>query len=178
MSADLEQVFSQNQSGLAAHPEQALVTFGAESRGLDGLHRRVNIRDFSIEVDEPPLLGGTDRAANPVEYALAALATCQEITYRLHAAALGIPLTEVSVRLEGDLDLRGFFRAADGVRPGFTEIRGHVRFDTTASPEELERLKEVVDAHCPVLDLFRNATPVKLEISQSTGPQVRGKLAA
>ena len=98
-----------------------------------------------------------------MEYALAALATCQEITYRLHAAALGIPLTDVSVKLEGDLDLRGFFRAADGVRPGFKEIRGSVHFDSTASPDELKRLKEIVDAHCPVLDLFANPTPVKLE---------------
>ena len=163
MSTDLKQVFSQNQSGLAQQPQQALVTFEVESHGLDGLHRRVSIRDFSVEVDEPPLLGGTDRAANPVEYALVALATCQEITYRLHAAALGIPLTDVSVKLAGDVDLRGFFRVADEVRPGFTEIRGEVRFDSTASLEQLRHLKKVVDAHCPVLDLFRNATPVKLE---------------
>lgn len=165
MSTDLKQVFSQNQSGLTQRPEQGLVTFEAESRGLAGLHRRVSIRDFSVEVDEPPLLGGSDKAANPVEYALAALATCQEITYRLHAAQLGIPLNDVSVRLEGDLDLRGFFRVAEDVRPGFTEIRGEVSFDSTASPGELRRLKEIVDAHCPVLDLFRNATPVQLEIS-------------
>lgn len=166
MSTDLNQIFSQHQSALSEHPEQGLFTFKAESRGQDGLHRRVSIRDFTVDVDEPPLLGGTDRAANPVEYALAALATCQEITYRLHAAALGIDLTEVSVKLQGDIDLRGFFRAADGVRPGFKEIRGSVRFDSSASPEELKRLKEIVDAHCPVLDLFRNPTPVKLEVAE------------
>ena len=164
MSTHLEQVFSQNRSGLAQHPEQGLVTFAAESRGLQGLHRRASVRDFNVEVDEPPLLGGTDRAANPVEYALVALATCQEITYRLHAAALGIPLNDVSVKLEGDLDLRGFFRVGEDVRPGFLEIRGQVRFDSTATPTQLQRLKEVVDLHCPVLDLFRNATPVKLEV--------------
>ena len=102
------------------------------------------------------LSAGPICAANPVEYALAALATCQEITYRLHAAALGIPLKEVSVKLEGDVDLRGFFAVEQGVRPGFQEIRGTVQFDSTAPPEDLRRLKEVVDAHCPVLDLFRN----------------------
>lgn len=165
MSTDLKQIFTQHQSGLAQHPEQGLVTFEAESHGVGGLHRRVSIRDFRVEVDEPPLLGGTDHAANPVEYALVALATCQEITYRLHAAQLGIPLKDVSVKLQGDLDLRGFFRVDEEVRPGFTEIRGQVRFDSTASPEQLRRLKEVVDLHCPVLDLFRNPTPVKLEVA-------------
>lgn len=167
MSSQLKQVFSDNHAGLSHDPGQAVATFVAESHGQNGLHRRVTIRDFAVDVDEPPALGGTDQAPNPVEYALAALATCQEITYRLHAAALGIPLHEVSVRLEGDLDLRGFFGVDDTIRPGFKEIRGTVRFDSPAAPEQLQRLKEVVDAHCPVLDLFRNATPVRLEVAQA-----------
>ena len=35
---------------------------------------------------------------NPVEIVLAALGTCQEITYRAYATALGIPLERVSGR--------------------------------------------------------------------------------
>jgi uncharacterized OsmC-like protein len=135
------------------------------SRGKDGLHREVRVRDFSLTVDEPPELGGTDQGPNPVEYALAALATCQEITYRLHADAMGIPVNDVSVTLEGELDLRGFFGAAEGVRPGFQWIEGKVSFDSPASPEELARLKRAVDAHCPVLDLLRNETPVRLTLA-------------
>ena len=165
MSTQLQQVFTDNHSALKAHPEQAVATFAASSRGLDGLHRRVSIRDFSVEVDEPPVLGGTDRAPNPVEYALAALATCQEITYRLHAAALGIALDDVRVELKGDIDLRGFFAVDPGVRPGFSKISGTVHFDSTASEDDLRRLKDTVDAHCPVLDLFRNATPVQLDVA-------------
>lgn len=164
MPSNLKELFANTQSALAAHPEQAEATFAVESRGHGGLYRKVSIRDFAVAVDEPAALGGTDRAPNPVEYALAALATCQEITYWLHAAALGIPLTDVSVKLEGTIDLRGFFAAAAGVRPGFTGVRGTVRFDSTAKPEDLRRLKQVVDAHCPVLDLFRNSTPVTLEL--------------
>ena len=178
MSSQLQQVFTDNHTALKAHPEQAVATFAVSSQGLDGLHRRVSIRDFSVEVDEPPILGGTDRAANPVEYALAALATCQEITYRLHAAALGIPLKDVRVELKGDLDLRGFFAVDEGVRPGFQEIRGTVHFDSTATPEELQRLKEVVDAHCPVLDLFRNATPVRLDVAEPGHAELALKLVA
>jgi putative redox protein len=178
MSSQLKQVFSDNHSALAQNPEQPVATFSAESRGEEGLHRRVAIRDFVIDVDEPPVLGGTDRAPNPVEYALAALATCQEITYRLHAAALGIPLHEVSVKLEGDIDLRGFFAVDEGVRPGFSEIRGSVRLDSPASPEQLQHLKEVVDAHCPVLDLFRNATPVRLQVAQPSSAELALKLVA
>jgi hypothetical protein len=45
-------------------------------------------------------------------------------------------------------------------------------------PEELQRLKEVVDAHCPVLDLFRNPTPVKLEVAQPSPADAALKLVA
>ena len=166
MSEQFRELFTASQQAVSQQPEQASVRFAVASRGHDGLHRQVSIRNFTVDVDEPPSLGGNDRAANPVEYALAALATCQEITYRLHAAALGIPLNDVSVQLEGDLDLRGFFGVDASVRPGFTAIRGSVQFDSPASAEELRRLKDVVDAHCPVLDLFRNLTPVAIAIQE------------
>lgn len=163
------QLFKHTHAALAGDGAQTIVRFNAASQGKDGLHRRVQIRDFAVEVDEPPALGGSDRAPSPVEYALAALATCQEITYRLHADALGIPLRDVSVQLEGELDLRGFFGAAEGVRPGFLGIKGSVSFDSPASNEDLERLKSVVDAHCPVLDLFNNSTPVEIVIAAQVG---------
>lgn len=159
------QLFNDTRLALASEGAQTIARFNVTSQGRDGLHREVKIRDFTVGVDEPPSLGGTDQAPNPVEYALAALATCQEITYRLHADALGIPLRDVSVELEGELDMRGFFGAAKDVRPGFLRVSGSVSFDSSASKEDLARLKAVVDAHCPVLDLFNNATPVEIKIA-------------
>ncbi|HEY5899341.1 MAG TPA: OsmC family protein [Burkholderiales bacterium] len=169
------ELFHATRAGLRQAPaEQAKVRFSVSSRGKEGLHREVTVRNFSLAVDEPPALGGTDRAPNPVEYALAALATCQEITYRLHADALGIPVKDVSVTLEGELDLRGFFNAAEGVRPGFLWIEGKVAFDSTASADQLSKLKATVDAHCPVLDLLRNPTPVRLSVQHEAEVEERG----
>jgi hypothetical protein len=54
---------------------------------------------------------------------------CITLTF---CCALGIPLTDVSVKLEGTIDLRGFFAAAAGVRPGFRDVRGTVQFDSPA----------------------------------------------
>ena len=163
------QLFTDTRTALASEGAQTIARFNVTSFGIKGLHRQVKIRDFTVDVDEPPSLGGEDNAPNPVEYALAALATCQEITYRLHADALGIPLKDVSVKLEGELDLRGFFGAGPGVRPGFLRITGSVSFDSPAAMEDLQRLKAVVDARCPVMDLFRNATPVQIAIAQGIG---------
>jgi uncharacterized OsmC-like protein len=148
----------------AGTDEAALVTFRATSRQAAGVRSNVQIRDFTVPVDEPPALGGINSAPNPVEYALAALATCQEITYRLHADALGIPLDGVAVSLEGDIDLRGFFGVDEKIRPGFLAIRGTVELTSSAPESELQRLRTYVDAHCPVLDLITAATPVALDL--------------
>jgi len=165
-------LFEATASALRDAPEASVVTFRAESRQKSGLRSDVQVRTFELAVDEPPALGGRDSAPNPVEYALAALATCQEITYRLHADALGIPLDGVAVTVEGDIDLRGFFGVDPSVRPGFTAIRGTVRLDSPAPVDDLLRLRDHVNAHCPVLDLVSAPTPVIFDLSTAAVVEV------
>jgi putative redox protein len=162
MAFKFKDVFTGTQAALGEQPAQAEATFEAQSRLGHGLNSAVAIRQFSVGVDEPPGLGGQDTAPNPVEYVLAALGSCQEITYRLYADSLGIPLNNVSVALKGVIDLRGFFNVDDSVRPGYQRIEAEVIIDSPASEQELRRLKEIVDSHCPVLDILRNPTPVEL----------------
>lgn len=126
MPENLKLLFLSTQRHFSDNPDGALATFSVSSSGDGALHRRVKIREFSVDVDEPQILGGTNKAPNPIELALASLATCQEISYHLHAAALGIPLRDVTVNLIGSIDLRGFFAADGNIRPGFSDIRGTV----------------------------------------------------
>jgi uncharacterized OsmC-like protein len=119
----------------------------------------------SFTVDEPPALGGADAAANPVQYALASLGSCQAITYRFWAEQLGITFDSLAVRVEGDLDIRGFFGFDDTVRPGFTAVRVHVTVNGPESTERYQQLADAVDEHCPVLDLFKNPVPVTRSVS-------------
>jgi putative redox protein len=168
----LKDIIVATQADLRANPDHALATFSADSRQVEGLRSETKIRQFSLTIDEPPTLGGTDTGPNPVELVLAALATCQEITYRAYATALGIPLESVSVNLEGSLDLRGFFAVKDGVRSGFNDVRGVVNLKSSASASDLAKLKDVVDAHCPVLDILRDPVPVDLRLETERTIQV------
>lgn len=106
-------------------------------------------------------LAGADKAANPVEYALASLGSCQAITYRVWAAQLGVKLDKVEVDIDGDIDLRGFFGLDDKVRAGFNAVRIRVRLAVPKSDARYQELADAVQAHCPVLDLFRNPVPVE-----------------
>jgi uncharacterized OsmC-like protein len=167
----LKDIIVATQADLKTNPAHALATFSADSRQVEGLRSETKIRQFSVTVDEPPSLGGTDTGPNPVELVLAALATCQEITYRAYATALGIPLDGVSVKLEGSLDLRGFFAVKDDVRAGFNEVRGIVHLKSSAPAADLAKLKEVVDAHCPVLDILQAPVPVALKLQTERAVQ-------
>jgi uncharacterized OsmC-like protein len=163
MAKNFKDDFIAIQTSLRDNPGASSAAFEVSTRQLAGLLSEVTIRDFKFRIDEPTALGGTDQGPNPVELVLAALGACQEITYRLYADALDIPVNKVSVRLTGRLDLRGFFAADDGVRPGLKDIHATVTIDSPARADDIERLKATVDRHCPVLDILRNVTPVKTE---------------
>ena len=57
----------------------ALATFKATSKLVKGLQVDTHVRNFTVRMDEPPSLGGTDTGMNPVEALLAALGSCQAI---------------------------------------------------------------------------------------------------
>ena len=106
----------ETKADFAANPGHARAHFSVESRLIAGLRCNTKVRQFNLTVDEPPTAGGTDAGPNPVELILVALASCQEITYRLYAEHLGIPLDSVSIKLEGELDLRGLLGPFQAVK--------------------------------------------------------------
>jgi uncharacterized OsmC-like protein len=132
----LEEVIGGNRKAIEADPAQAQAVFAARGTLVGVTEVDIRTGAHTFKVDEPAALGGADAAANPVQYALASLGSCQAITYRIWAAQLGVELDSVSVRVEGDLDLRGFFGLDDTVRPGFTAVRVEV---SVTGPESAER---------------------------------------
>ena len=152
---------------LAGDATKGHAVFAAEGTLVGVTEVDIRTGAHSFKVDEPASVGGANVAANPVQYALASLGACQAITYRIWAAQLGIDLDTVTVRVEGDLDLRGCLGVDDTVRPGLSAVRVEV---TVAGPESEERYAELaaaVDEHCPVLDLFQNPVPVSRELVTS-----------
>lgn len=145
----------------------ARLTYLARGTAEGSVATRVTAGRHEFMVDEPTGLAGDDIASSPVEYALGALISCQVVVYRLYAHQLGIPFETISIDAEGDLDVRGLFGADETVRPGFTAIRLTIKITGPGTPEQYEELRRVVDARCPVLDLFSNTTPVTAVIAAS-----------
>lgn len=145
----------------AADPAASQVVFRASAVAHDAVASTVTMGRYSVEVDEPPTLGGENTAPNPVEYYLGSLLSCQIVTWRYWAQKLGITVDEITGRAEGDLDVRGFFGLDDAVRPGFSEVRVAVTVTGPETEERYTELHRVVESHCPVLDLTTNVTPVR-----------------
>jgi uncharacterized OsmC-like protein len=161
----LTTLIADTRKAVTEDPSNAQALFSAQGTLVGITEVDVRTGSHTFKVDEPPALGGGDAAANPVQYALASLGSCQAITYRFWAEQLGITFDSLSVRVEGDLDIRGFLGFDDTVRPGLTAVRVHVTVNGPESTERYQQLADAVDEHCPVLDLFRNPVPVTRSVA-------------
>ena len=120
-----------------------------------------------MQADEPPILLSGDKAANPVEHLLHALASCVTTTMVYHAAARGIPLETVESSLEGGLDLRGFLNLDPNVRKGFKNITVNVRVTGNLSEEQKQEVVKLGSQFSPVYDMVTNSVPVTVRLSSS-----------
>lgn len=148
-------------STVSSNPGAAKVVFRATTSWEEDVRCSAKVRDFpAITIDEPPELGGGDAGMNPVELVLVALGTCQEIMFAAYASFMGIKLDECKVEVKGYLDLRGLLSVDPSVPPGYQKIVYETKISSSASDASLLQLIEVVESHCPVMDILTRAQTV------------------
>ncbi len=149
-----------------SNPELGKTLWRASAKWKGGFKEEVKIREFTVRMDEPKDLGGTNTAPNMVEMVLGAFGACLIVGYVMNAAVRGIHLDKVEVEVEGDIDLPGFLglEPPEKVSPGFTNIRARVFLKTKEpiSREVLEKLHEDVVKTSPVGNTLKN--PVNVEV--------------
>ena len=116
---------------------------------------------FTIDSDEPPIASGENRAPNPMEFLLHALASCLTGTMINHASVRGIEIEAVESSYSGDMDVRGLFGLSHEVRKGFSKANVKMRVKSKASAEELTELA----MFSPVYDVISNSLPVEFELT-------------
>jgi uncharacterized OsmC-like protein len=171
--------FTEVVKAVEADPSLGMCHFRARNTWMDGAHNQVSIQGFYAaggedtsrqepfvhDADEPPLLVGENRGANPVEYVLTALSGCLTTTLVYYAATMGINLDAVESTLEGDLDIRGLFDLSDKVRNGYQNIRVTYRIESDAPREKIEELVRIAQRFSPVFDIVSNPVPVTVELA-------------
>lgn len=151
---------------IQSSPEVASTVWKANVQWQGGFRSSATVRDFApVPSDEPAGLGGTDTAANPVEQILGALGNCLAVGYAANATAAGITIRDLSIDLEGDLDLHTFLGLNPDGNAGYHGIRVKVNLDSDATPEQLASLHERVVGTSPVGHTLSRPVPVQIDLA-------------
>jgi len=158
-------------AAIEADPKKGMTRWSVATRWMGGTRSDTRVtgfeiggepvkKDFTIRVDEPTELCGTNQFANPQEYLLAGMNACMTVGYVAVRALEGIVLRELSIETSGDIDLRGFLGLDDSVKPGYDELVYTVRVKADATPAQIERVHDIVCRTSP--NRFNLSQPVRL----------------
>jgi uncharacterized OsmC-like protein len=118
-------------------------------------------RQFSIDIDEPIELGGSNRFANPQEHLIAALNACMTVGYAAQCAVRGIKLESLVIETEGEIDLRGFLGIDPAVPRGYENLSYTVRIKGSGTSQQFAEVHEEVMATSP--NFYNMSRPVALK---------------
>lgn len=141
-------------------PAAAMITLSAEGRLGEGVACQVQTGRALVEAGLHPATGGTGAQACSGDMLLEALAACYGVTLRAVATAIGVDLRDGLVRAEGELDFRGTLGVSKEAPVGFQRIRLLVELDTDATAEQVEKLLELGQRYCVVLQTLRQPPEV------------------
>ena len=106
-------------------------------------------RRFSIDIDEPRELGGSNSFANPQEHLIAALNACMTVGYVAQCAVRGITLESLAIETDGEIDLRGFLGIDPAVPQGYENLSYTVRIKGNGTKEQFAEVHKAVIATSP-----------------------------
>jgi uncharacterized OsmC-like protein len=132
------------------------------------------------EVELPTDDGGTGDAPHPGELMRACLGSALVLGYRVWAARLGIPVTNVEVDVTSEFDSRGALGLDDDIAIGWERIVFDVRIESNAPTAEIEDLVIRANRLCPMLaNLTSSITRVhNLTVVKSTPTSSIRKISA
>lgn len=107
-------------------------------------------------IDEGKHMGGQELGPNPLQTVLGALAACENVTARFVAREMNFDLQDISFKIKGEFDPRGFMGDAS-VRPYFETISVEAIVTTNEFEERMKELQEKVESRCPVYTMLKAA---------------------
>jgi len=142
-------------------PSAAQVTVRATGRASTDLAFTVESRRGRIEAGPHPATGGPEGFASAEDMLLEALIACSGVTLQAVATSFGVKLRAARIVAEGDVDLRGTLAISKDVPVGFREIRLRFELDADAPDEKLDKIVEVTERYCVVLQTLRQPTEIR-----------------
>jgi putative redox protein len=144
-----------------------------DARQIDGFTIECQARNHKVIVDQPLAGGGQDCGPNPLEYLFFSLAGCIITIGHIIAKQRQLPIRNIQVRVEGDLDTAVLMGKSTEVRAGFSAIRVITSIDADMTQAEKEQFLKDVDARCPISDNIHSLTPIELVVEDVVESAIR-----
>jgi uncharacterized OsmC-like protein len=158
------------EGALKANPPLGFVTFFSDTKWQDGMrsftsfagyriHGRIQHqqeRHFVLLGDEGAEFSGTDAAPGAIEELMHAIGASITALANMHAAFMGVHLTQFEVALECDIKMHGMFALNPDVRPGIIDARATITIAGDADEDTLTKIAMAGYNFSPVSDSVRN----------------------
>lgn len=131
-------------------PNAALITLKAKGKLGENISCKIDTGRAMVEAGLHPATGGTGMLACSGDLLLEALVACAGVTLNAVATAIGIEISDGTIRAEGDLDFRGTLGVSKEVAVGFTAIRLYFELRTNANEEQMASLMKLTERYCVV----------------------------
>jgi len=161
----------------AAKPERARTVKWAATRngeGVDAIHSVVEVgKGFGIShrygIDAA--VGGDHDLPNPGDALCSALAVCADSTVRMVADVLGVPILDLRVEVQGEVDVRGCLAMGRDLKVGFRSMscRIDLRVPPGTDPQRIAALRAQGERSCVNLDTLRSGVPVEVAFEVQAG---------
>ncbi len=138
----------------------------ASAEGRSGV-RRIKIREFQVISDSPSDFAGYDLGPSSPELLLGALSSCLTHTFLIHAADQGVSLGDVKAEVTAQIDPRGGTKGNESIPVYPYAINYKVDLLSSATSEEIARVKAAVETFCPILNLLKRGNEVTGSVTHS-----------
>ena len=147
-------------------PESAIITLKAQGNLGEGISCKVSTGKALAEAGLHPATGGTGLLACSGDMLLEALVACAGVTLRAVATAVGIEITNGTIKAEGDLDFRGTLGVTKDSTVGFKTIRLSFLLSPALTKEQVDTLTKLTERYCVVYQTLVKGVGVTTSFSE------------
>jgi len=140
-------------------PYQAIGTVRADATLIADQASEVDHEGHILVSDEPSTVGGSDKGPNPLEYFMASVGFCENVTFARYAALNGLNFESLQTSVRGHWDRRGQLDLMK-IEPAFTDFIVETKITSTDPIEKIRRVVKTVHERCPMHSTITKASRV------------------
>jgi len=130
-------------------PHKAIGTVRADATLIGDQASEANQRGHRLISDEPAALGGSDQGPGPLDYFMAAVGFCENVTFARYATLNGLDFDSLQTSVRGHWDRRGQADFSE-IEPEFKDFTVETRITSKDSVEKIRKVIAIVHKRCPM----------------------------